>query len=241
LFLLSFLLLHGHVRVPNEVFEHLFDNHLSTYSFIPRQFDILLMMQAELKLVCGGLASARVSHSAAANHFMTASSMVQSDGLPDSDNSLESHVCPRSSAEALALERSAAFAGSHQERDPSWVLSTVWDTPGSLHPRMQAGRLAPGCLANLVVWDTAHPALWPAMDVKSALCLNSSLGPASSALLVAGKWMGQQPLSSPGKGEVGTAGSWQAALLGSERYASHHAEASERLEGLLQRTGYLKK
>ena len=174
---------------------------------------------------------------------MNASSTVRSESLAtsDADDGAATHICPRSSAEVLAVERTSAFAGSSRERDPSWVLSTVWDTPGSLHPRIQAGRLAPGCLANLVVWDAKHPALWPATDMKSALCLNSSIGAASSALLVAGKWVGQQLPSSQGQSNLGTAGGWQAALLGSERYTSHHAEASERLEGLLQRTGYLSK
>jgi hypothetical protein len=148
----------------------------------------------------------------------------------------EKRACSRASAAALAAERADAFAESAGERDPSWALATVWTTPGGLHSRLRAGCLAPGRLPNLVARDAKHPALWPFAAAKATLCLNSSLAAAASALLVAGKWVGQPPPPSASRGRGNTRGGWQAALLGSARYTDHQSKATERLKCLLRRT-----
>jgi 5-methylthioadenosine/S-adenosylhomocysteine deaminase len=101
------------------------------------------------------------------------------------------------------------------------LLERVWEVPGSLHPGFTAGVLAPGALANLVVWNREHPSMWPLHDVHRALAFGDTAG-AVHAMFVGGR-------------EIGRAGDFHASVLESADYLAARAEATERLEKLLAR------
>lgn len=134
----------------------------------------------------------------------------------------------------VGKRRQEIFDAADHLRDPAWALSTVWDTPGELHPdpRLKCGQLVPGQLANIAVWDPDHPHLWPAarQDPHTSLVRCSNIGAALAGLMVAGRWVGDP--RGPGAG-----GDFQASVLGSSTYDDHRREAEERLESLLRRSG----
>lgn len=134
-------------------------------------------------------------------------------------------------ADALFAVRQAAHqsAASAALRSPAELLATVWQTPGRLHPHFRAGVVEAGALANLLVWDTAHPNLWPAADVLAALAMCDA-PPAIESMMVAGKWIGREP------GGAG-APDFRRALLDSAAYRSAREEAEARLAALLARAG----
>ena len=88
-----------------------------------------------------------------------------------------------------------------------------------MHPRFTAGVLAPGALANVIVWDLDHPAFWPALDPLRCLAMSDPLG-AMWALYVAGR-------------PVGKAGDVTGSILRSAEYQAAHLEAGERLKRVL--------
>ncbi len=99
--------------------------------------------------------------------------------------------------------------------DPAFLLSRVWSVPGRLHPKMPAGQLAEGHLANLIAWDTDHPSFWPAEDPLRALALNDTTA-AIDAMVVAGRWVGEQ-------------GRFHSSVVESSVYREVVGEASARL------------
>lgn len=108
--------------------------------------------------------------------------------------------------------------------DVSWLLDKVWGTPGRLHPAFRAGALEAGALANLVVWDLRHPALWPGETLRS-IAFTDSLG-AIDNMMTAGKW----------RGEWGRFGE---SICASAAYQTAHAHAQRCYKGLLQRCGFV--
>jgi len=100
------------------------------------------------------------------------------------------------------------------------LLSRVFAQPGRLHPRVASGCIERGALANLIAWDTDHPAFWPGHDLLRALAM-SDTSQAMHALLVAGKW-------------VGEAGRVSDSVVRGDRYREARREASERLDALLR-------
>lgn len=144
--------------------------------------------------------------------------------------------------QALATHRDRTHAHAARARDAGWVLSTVWDVPGQLHPdrQLQAGRLARGHLANLLVWDTDHPNLWPpAPDPRGALVLCSNVSAALLANMVAGQWVGQGPCSSSGAVVRANLprGAFHQNVLNTPAFQNHTDEATDRLRSLLRRAG----
>jgi 5-methylthioadenosine/S-adenosylhomocysteine deaminase len=114
-------------------------------------------------------------------------------------------------------ERAAAWA-PHVTSER--LLERVWSRPGALHPGFRAGVIAAGALANLAVWDVAHPAFWPGLDLPRALALSDTTQ-ALHALVVAGRIMGEP-------------GQLVASVLASDAYRESHREATSRLGALLR-------
>lgn len=126
-------------------------------------------------------------------------------------------------AEAVWSRREAfhrSFDGSELDRAQS-LLSRVWRIPGQLHPGFVAGEITPGALANLLVWDTHHPSMWPGHAPFRTLSMGDTTQ-AIHAMFVMGR-------------EVGRAGSFHASLVESDGYRDAVGEASDRLGRLLDR------
>lgn len=126
-------------------------------------------------------------------------------------------------AEAVWSRREAfhrSMDGSDLDRAQA-LLSRVWRVPGQLHPGFQAGEIAPGALANLLVWDTSHPSMWPPHAPFRTLAMGDTTA-AIHAMYVMGR-------------EIGEAGCFAAALVDSDAYRDAVGEASDRLARLLDR------
>ncbi len=125
------------------------------------------------------------------------------------------------SAAQLEDARIECIDGRAELAEPAFLLSRVWSVPGRLHPRCPAGELASGALANLLVLDPAHPAVWPLADPLRALAY-ASIAPAIDGLLVAGRWIGER-------------GRFHASIIGDGAYREALAEATDRRARLLRR------
>ncbi len=106
-----------------------------------------------------------------------------------------------------------------EEATPPALLHRVWGFAGSLHPRLRAGVIEAGALANLAVWDLADAATWPAHDPLAAL-VYSDAEQALHAMIVAGQ-------------VVGTPGDLRRSVVQSEAFEEHRADADARLKRLL--------
>ncbi|MBT8495316.1 MAG: amidohydrolase family protein [Deltaproteobacteria bacterium] len=118
-------------------------------------------------------------------------------------------------AEAVHRHRQADFDRYQQMSDPGFLLSRIWSIPGDMHPRLPAGVLESGALANLVVWDPGHPALWPCRDPLRSLVMCDA-APAIHGMLVNGEW-------------IGTRGRFHESLLEGD-YGEALKEANRRLQ-----------
>jgi len=91
-------------------------------------------------------------------------------------------------ARALWTSREEHWDRAQALGDPARMLQRAWTLPGALHPALPAGAIAPGHVANLVVWDTDHPAFWPFdADPLRALVYGSPAG-AIHQMMVMGNW-----------------------------------------------------
>jgi 5-methylthioadenosine/S-adenosylhomocysteine deaminase len=126
-------------------------------------------------------------------------------------------------ARAAWLRRGEARTTLHRLFDPAELLGAVTSVPGSAHPRLLAGVIAPGALANLALWDKDHPVFWPALDpVRSLAFADASL--ALRHMMTVGRWRGER-------------GRFAESLRESDDYREHHAEASGRLRARLASLG----
>ena len=95
-------------------------------------------------------------------------------------------------ADAASVD--AHRAQRHQARRPladeRALLERVWSTPGRMHPKVKAGQVAPGHLANLLVWDLEHPTLWPGQRPLRSLAYGDT-SQAIEAMMVGGRWLGR--------------------------------------------------
>ena len=99
------------------------------------------------------------------------------------------------------------------------LLSRIWSRPGAMHPNFRVGQIAVNAMANLIVWDTGHPAFWPPVNPLRNLAMADPVG-AMHGLIVAGQW-------------VGTPGDFHRSLWQSEAYTAAREEADARLKRLL--------
>jgi len=101
---------------------------------------------------------------------------------------------------------------------PAALLARVWSDPGAWHPKVRAGVLEAGALANLLVLDSEHPALWPAHEPLQGLAM-SDVASAIWMMVVAGK-------------EIGAPGEFHQSLLASPELREARREATERIRRL---------
>ncbi len=124
-------------------------------------------------------------------------------------------------ARGVAEARRRRFARNMKLNDPSVLLRSIWQTPGELHSQLPLGRISPGCVANLAIWNMEHPAFWPDRDPLRALAFGD-IGGALDGLLVNGLWVSER-------------GNHVQSILESDAYKAAKAEATARLEKLRQR------
>ena len=123
--------------------------------------------------------------------------------------------------QALQKERIGLYDQTAEHLSTEQLLRTVWSTPGDLHPALPVGRIANGQLANFVLWDLNHPALWPAPDPLRALAM-SDAAPAIQHVMIRGEWKGER-------------GNFANSILQSDSHREHREEADQRLKALLKR------
>jgi 5-methylthioadenosine/S-adenosylhomocysteine deaminase len=123
--------------------------------------------------------------------------------------------------QALQEKRIGLFDQTSGQLGTEALLRCIWSTPGDLHPALPVGQIAPGHLANLVIWNLDHPGLWPAPDPLRALAF-SDAAPAIQQMMIRGKWKGER-------------GNYSNSLLNTPEFQAHKAEANTRLEALLKR------
>ncbi len=121
-------------------------------------------------------------------------------------------------AAAVWAHRTAGFDEHAALATPRILLERVWSIPGRIHPKVTAGVIAEGALANLLIFDLDHPALWPAHDPLAAVAM------ADATRAIWGMYVGGRP--------VGELGRFSESVLASEAYAAAREEASARLAAL---------
>jgi 5-methylthioadenosine/S-adenosylhomocysteine deaminase len=151
-------------------------------------------LQKELRF-CHGAASARVTGSPEYQRFLSSGTLHD--------------------AQATWRARSAWVAEEAPHMQSERLLARVLATPGELHPSFRAGVIAPGALANLIAWNTAHPAFWPELDPLRALALSDT------SQAIHGLWVLGKP--------IGDVGAVTESVLASDAYREARREANERL------------
>ena len=124
-------------------------------------------------------------------------------------------------ARALNDARTAVYDRTAPVRQIGRLFDWITSAPGALHPHLKVGQIAPGFLANLVVWDFDHPATWPSPDPVRTLVMTNATA-AIDQMMLRGQWMGE-------------AGNFQSSILASDAYKDAQREANERLGHLLNR------
>jgi len=127
------------------------------------------------------------------------------------------------SSQRLRARRDALFAGGVQDSQPEALLSTLWSNPGSIHPNFKCGNIAPGHRANLVIYNTEHPAFWPGYNPIRSLAY-SNVAPAIHGMMVNGQWKGIM-------------GDFHRSIFASDDAVEFKLEADARLRGVLERAG----
>lgn len=91
------------------------------------------------------------------------------------------------SAQRVNARRQHDLDAAHVLGDPSFLLSRVWALAGRIHPRVEAGVISAGALANLLVLDPSNPVFWPGGDVLRVLAY-ADIGSAIEATMIAGSF-----------------------------------------------------
>ena len=124
--------------------------------------------------------------------------------------------------EALQNKRVGTYDLTADSLTTERLLGWVWQEAGRMHPRLPVGRVAPGHLANLVLWDLNHPATWPAPLPLRSIAMSDAT-PAIQHVMIQGEWKGER-------------GHFQQSILSSPDYREAREEADRRLKDLLERT-----
>lgn len=66
----------------------------------------------------------------------------------------------------------------------------MWSNPGAFAPRLPAGKIEAGYLANILLIRDDHACLWPNIDPLRGLAY-ADVAHAIDGMLVAGKWVGE--------------------------------------------------
>lgn len=95
-------------------------------------------------------------------------------------------------ADAVWADRQRLRAGRAAWTTPEGLLRRAWETTGRLHPQLPSGRVAPGHLAHLAVWDVDDATFWPGVDPLRALVFGS-VGTALRGVMASGRWVRPDP------------------------------------------------
>lgn len=93
-----------------------------------------------------------------------------------------------SNAKRVQAERQIIFDMRSPYVSPEKLLASVWGNAGDLHPQLPVGALEVGRLANILVWDSQHPCLWPNWDPLQSLAFNNATG-ALKRIMLRGEWL----------------------------------------------------
>jgi cytosine/adenosine deaminase-related metal-dependent hydrolase len=155
-------------------------------------------LQKELRLAHGA-ASATITGSASYERFLASGRFEDAEAT-----------------QQRRTERSRAFA---PHATSNALLSRVWERAGTLHPGVRVGTIAVGALANILAWNTDHPAFWPEHDLTRGLAMGDTTG-ALHAMFVAGR-------------RIGRIGDVTRNVMESDDYREARIEATERFTRLL--------
>ena len=125
-------------------------------------------------------------------------------------------------ARALQASRDRHHHARANYSQPDFLLPLTTSTPGALRPGAPVGRLDAGHLANLLVWDTDHPAFWPGTQPLRTLAMGDT-SHAIDRMMVAGRWL--------------TADGQHHSLTHSPEYRDALTEAHARFDALTTRAG----
>ncbi len=157
-------------------------------------------VQKELRYV-GGLANMGVTYSPEHQRFLCEGGVHAAQSVGE--------------ARARVQDLSMRFSNS------KFLLTKIWNTTESLHPKVRVGRLSAGSLANLVVWDNSHASLWPTTQELRGLAMGDTVG-AIQNMMVAGKWIGKD-------------GNYSNSIVKSAEYCEAKKDAEMRLQELQKR------
>lgn len=105
--------------------------------------------------------------------------------------------------------------------EPNFLLNKIFEGPGTFHNNFKAGIIQNGSLANLIVWDVTHPAMWPAENLSKILAMGDTTS-AIYNMMLAGKWISKN-------------GDFVNGILQSDLYKMSLNEANIRLKHLIQK------
>ena len=126
-------------------------------------------------------------------------------------------------AQALSQRRGLQMTSQIADATYQRLLDAVWAVPGSAHAGLPLGRIAPATRANLLVWDTDHPVLWPGANLLHALT-QSSVTSAIETMYVNGA-------------PLGTPGDHHRSLRRHPDLPAWRGEANRRMAALMRRAG----
>ena len=93
-----------------------------------------------------------------------------------------------SKARRVQAERQIIFDMRSPYSTPERLLSSVWGHAGDLHPQLPVGAIEEGRLANILVWDSNHPSLWPNWAPLQGLAMSNAT-PAIQRIMLRGEWL----------------------------------------------------
>ena len=124
-------------------------------------------------------------------------------------------------AQRLQAKRVETYDATSSSLTVEKLLDLLWGVPADLHPQLPVGQIAPGKLANLIVWDLECPSTWPALAPLRTLAM-SDVTDAINQVMINGQWHGER-------------GHFAASIQETDTYRDAAAEARARLNALLDR------